>query len=222
MRFPTFFSYGRGVAAAVLLREDPPGKDAIFTCDVGTPTIWAARYLPMNGKRRLLGSFSHGSMASALPQAIGAQLVYPDRQVITLSGDGGLAMLLGDLLSLRQLDLPVKMIVFNNSALAFVELEMKAAGMLDFATDLRNPDFAKMAEAAGVLGLKANAPEQVRPFLAQALSHPGPALVEVVVDRQELALPPLPPSIRLDQVKGFSLFMMKVVIDGRGSEVMIF
>jgi len=192
------------------------GKDAIFTCDVGTPTIWAARYLAMNGKRRLLGSFSHGSMASALPQAIGAQLVYPDRQVITLSGDGGLAMLMGDLLSLRQLDLPVKLIVFNNSALAFVELEMKAAGMLDFATDLLNPDFAKMAEAAGVLGLKADVPEQVRPMLAQALSHPGPALVEVVVDRQELALPP---SIKLDQVKGFSLFMMKAVIDGRGSEV---
>jgi pyruvate dehydrogenase (quinone) len=191
-------------------------KDAIFTCDVGTPTIWAARYLTMNGKRRLLGSFSHGSMASALPQAIGAQLVYPDRQVITLSGDGGLAMLMGDLLSLRQLDLPVKLIVFNNSALAFVELEMKAAGMLDFATDLLNPDFAKMAEAAGVLGLKANVPDEVRPMLAQALSHPGPALVEVVVDRQELALPP---SIKLDQVKGFSLFMMKAVINGRGSEV---
>jgi pyruvate dehydrogenase (quinone) len=192
------------------------GNDAIFTCDVGTPTIWAARYLTMNGKRQLLGSFSHGSMASALPQAIGAQLVYPDRQVITLSGDGGLAMLMGDLLSLRQLDLPVKLIVFNNSALAFVELEMKAAGMLDFATDLLNPDFAKMAEAAGVLGLKADVPEQVRPMLAQALSHPGPALVEVVVDRQELALPP---SIKLDQVKGLSLFMMKAVINGRGSEV---
>jgi pyruvate dehydrogenase (quinone) len=192
------------------------GKDAIFTCDVGTPTIWAARYLAMNGRRRLLGSFSHWSMASALPQAIGAQLVYPDRQVITLSGDGGLAMLMGDLLSLRQLDLPVKLIVFNNSALAFVELEMKAAGILDFATDLRNPDFAKMAEAAGVLGLKADVPEQVRPMLALALSHPGPALVEVVVDRQELALPP---SIKLDQVKGFSLFMMKAVINGRGSEV---
>jgi pyruvate dehydrogenase (quinone) len=193
------------------------GKDAIFTCDVGTPTIWAARYLAMNGKRRLLGSFSHGSMASALPQAIGAQLVYPDRQVITLSGDGGLAMLMGDLLSLRQLDLPVKLIVFDNSALGFVELEMKAAGILDFATELHNPDFAKMAEAAGVLGLKANVPEQVRPMLAQALDHPGPALVEVVVNRQELIVPP---SVKLDQVMGFSLFMMKAVIDGRGSEVM--
>ena len=191
-------------------------KDAIFTCDVGTPTIWAARYLAMNGKRRLLGSFSHGSMASALPQAIGAQLVYPDRQVVTLSGDGGLAMLMGDLLSLRQLNLPVKLIVFDNSALGFVELEMKAAGILDFATELHNPDFAKMAEAAGVLGLKANAPEQVRPMLAQALCHPGPALVEVVVNRQELIVPP---SVKLDQVMGFSLFMMKAVINGRGNEV---
>ena len=191
-------------------------KDAIFTCDVGTPTIWAARYLEMNGKRRLLGSFSHGSMASALPQAIGAQLVYPDRQVITLSGDGGLAMLMGDLLSLRQLGLPVKLIVFDNSALGFVELEMKAAGLLDFATELHNPDFAKMADAAGVLGLKANLPEQVRPMIAQALSHPGPALVEVVVNRQELIVPP---SVKLDQVIGFSLFMMKAVLNGRGSEV---
>ena len=191
-------------------------KDAIFTCDVGTPTIWAARYLAMNGKRRLLGSFSHGSMASALPQAIGAQLVYPDRQVITLSGDGGLEMLLGDLLSLRQLDLPVKLIVFDNSALGFVELEMKAAGILDFATELHNPDFAKMAEAAGVLGLKANVPEQVRPMLAQALSHPGPALLEVVVNRQELILPP---SVKMGQVMGFSLFMTKAVLNGRGNEV---
>src|ERR1700681_2664189 len=156
-------------------------QDAIFTCDVGTPTIWAARYLAMNGKRRLLGSFSHGSMASALPQAIGAQLVYPDRQVITLSGDGGLAMLMGDLLSLRQLKAPVKIVVFKNNSLAFVELEMKAAGLVDFGTDLENPNFAKMAEAAGLLGLTAKTPDQVRPMIAQALSHPGPAHVEVVV-----------------------------------------
>jgi pyruvate dehydrogenase (quinone) len=125
-------------------------------------------------------------------------------------------MLMGDLLSLRQLDLPVKLIVFDNGALGFVELEMKAAGILDFATELHNPDFAKMAEAAGVLGLKAYVPEQVRPMLAQALSHPGPALVEVVVERQELMLPP---SVKLDQVMGFSLFMMKAVLNGRGNEV---
>ena len=147
-----------------------------------------------------------------------APIVYALRgkEFIEYDNPFDVGMLLGDLLSLRQLDLPVKMIVFNNSALAFVELEMKAAGMLDFATGLRNPDFAKLAEAADVLGLRANAPEQVRPLLAQALNHPGPALVEVVIDRQELALPP---SIKLDQVKGFSLFMMKAVIDGRGSEV---
>jgi pyruvate dehydrogenase (quinone) len=190
--------------------------DAIFACDVGTPTIWAARYLTMNGQRRLLGSFNHGSMANALPQAIGAQLSHPGRQVITLSGDGGLAMLLGDLLTLRQLQLPVKLVVFKNNALSFVELEMKAAGFLDFATDLHNPDFAKMADAAGLLGLRAETPEQVRPMLVQALEHDGPALVEVEVNRQELAMPP---SIEWDQMMGFSLYMLKAVLNGRGDEL---
>jgi pyruvate dehydrogenase (quinone) len=140
-------------------------EDAIFACDVGTPTIWAARYLKMNSRRRLLGSFTHGSIANALPQAIGAQLSHPGHQVITLSEDGGLAMLMGDLFTLRQLQVPVKLVVFNNHSLAFVELEMKAAGFLDYATDLHNPDFAKMADAAGLLGLTAETPEQVRPML---------------------------------------------------------
>ncbi|MGA2726323.1 MAG: thiamine pyrophosphate-dependent enzyme [Terracidiphilus sp.] len=178
--------------------------------------IWAARYLHMNGKRRLIGSFTHGSMANALPQAIGAQVSHPGRQVISLSGDGGLAMLMGDLLSLRQLQLPVKLIVFNNSSLAFVELEMKAAGILDFGTDLQNPDFAKMAEAAGVLGLRAETSDQVRPMIEQALRHDGPALVEAIVSRQELSMPP---TITVDQIKGFSLFMIKAVLDGRGNEI---
>jgi pyruvate dehydrogenase (quinone) len=191
-------------------------EDAVFTCDVGTPTIWAARYLHMNGKRRLLGSFTHGSMANALPQAIGAQVSHPGRQVVSLSGDGGLAMLMGDLLSLSQLHLPVKLIVFNNSSLAFVELEMKAAGILDFGTDLHNPDFAKMAEAAGILGLRAETADQVRPMIEQALRHDGPALVEAIVSRQELSMPP---TITIDQIKGFSLFMIKAVLDGRGSEI---
>src|SRR6202051_4790083 len=191
-------------------------KDAIFTCDVGTPTIWSARYLRMNGKRRLLGSFTHGSMANALPQAIGAQVSHPDRQVIALSGDGGLAMLMGDLLSLQQLHLPVKMIVFKNDSLAFVELEMKAAGIVDFGTDLHNPNFAKMAEAAGVLGVTAETPEQVAPMIAQALQHDGPALVEVPVSRQELSMPP---TITVDQAKGFSLFMLRAVLSGRGDEI---
>jgi pyruvate dehydrogenase (quinone) len=196
--------------------DELAAEDAVFTCDVGTPTIWAARYLHMNGKRRLLGSFTHGSMANALPQAIGAQVSHPGRQVISLSGDGGLAMLMGDLLSLRQLELPVKIVVFNNSSLAFVELEMKAAGILDFGTDLHNPDFAKTAEAAGILGLRAKTPDQVRPMIEQALSHDGPALVEAIVSRQELSMPP---SITVDQIKGFSLFMIKAVLDGRGNEI---
>jgi pyruvate dehydrogenase (quinone) len=153
--------------------DEVADDDAIFACDVGTPTIWAARYLRMNGKRRLLGSFSHGSMANALPQAIGAQLAYPGRQVVTLSGDGGLAMLLGDVLSLRQLDAPVKLVVFNNGSLGFVELEMKSAGLLDFATELQNPNFAKLAEAAGLLGLRAEDPADVKPMIEQALAHPG-------------------------------------------------
>jgi pyruvate dehydrogenase (quinone) len=200
----------------VRVLDELAANDAIFTCDVGTPTIWAARYLTMNGQRRLLGSFSHGSMANALPQAIGAQVSHPGRQVISLSGDGGLAMMMGDLLSLRQLQSPIKVIVFKNDALAFVELEMKAAGILDFATDLHNPDFAKMAEAAGLLGLTADTPDQVRPMLTQALRHDGPALVEVLVSRQELSMPP---TITLEQMKGFSLFMLKAVLSGRGDEI---
>lgn len=191
-------------------------KSAIFSCDVGTPTIWAARYLTMNGTRRLLGSFNHGSMANALPQAIGAQVCHPGRQVISLSGDGGIAMLMGDLLSLRQSQLPVKVIVFKNNSLAFVELEMKAAGILEFATDLHNPNFAKMADAAGLLGLTAETPDQVRPMLTQALNHDGPALVEVLVHRQELMMPP---QISLDQVTGFSLFMLKSLLSGHGDEI---
>ena len=197
--------------------DEVAAEDAIFACDVGTPVIWAARYLKMNGKRRLLGSFSHGSMANALPQAIGAQVSHPNRQVVTMSGDGGLAMLMGDLLTLRQLRLPIKIVVFNNGSLGFVELEMKAAGILDFATDLHNPNFAKMAEAADVLGLKAETPEQVRPMLVEALQHNGPALVEVVVNRQELSMPP---SIKVDQMVGFSLYMIKAVLDGRGTEIL--
>ena len=198
------------------LIDEMASTDAIFTCDVGTPTIWAARYLHMNGKRRLLGSFSHGSMANALPQAIGAQETFPDRQVICLSGDGGFSMLMGDFLSLKQLKLPIKVIVFNNSSLSFVELEMKAAGFLTHATELAETDFSKLAEAVGILGLRAERPEQVKTMLSQALEHEGPALVDVAVNRQELAVPP---SINLAQIKGFTLYMIKAVLNGKGDEV---
>jgi pyruvate dehydrogenase (quinone) len=191
-------------------------EDAVFSCDVGTPTIWAARYLTMNGKRRLLGSFNHGSMANALPQAIGVQASNPFRQVICMSGDGGFSMLMGDVLTLKQHELPVKVIVFKNDALAFVELEMKANGFLNFATDLHNPDFTKIAEGAGLLGLRAETPDQVEPAISQALKHDGPALVEVLVTRQELSMPP---TIFYEQAKGFSLFMLRAVLNGRGDEL---
>jgi pyruvate dehydrogenase (quinone) len=198
------------------LIDELASSEAIFTCDVGTPTIWAARYLRMNGKRRLLGSFSHGSMANALPQAIGAQETFPDRQVICLSGDGGFSMLMGDFISLKQLKMPIKVVVFNNSSLSFVELEMKAAGFLPHATDLAETDFSKLAEAVGILGLRAERPEQVKTLLSQALEHEGPALVDVIVNRQELAIPP---TITLEQIKGFTLYMVKAVLNGKGDEV---
>jgi pyruvate dehydrogenase (quinone) len=190
--------------------------EAIISCDVGTPTVWAARYLRMNGRRRLLGSFVHGSMANALPQAIGVQAALPDRQVISLSGDGGIAMLLGDLLTLRQLKLPVKVVVFNNSTLGFVELEMKAAGWLPYGTDLLNPDFAKLAESAGILGIRVEDPKDLRPALATAFAHKGPILVDAVVNRQELSMPP---TITAEQAIGFSLYMIRAVLSGRGDEV---
>lgn len=196
--------------------DELASEDAVFTCDVGTPTVWAARYLRMNGRRRLLGSFTHGSMASALPQAIGAQASYPGRQVVTLSGDGGLAMMLGDLLTLRQLRLPVKLVVFRNDSLAFVELEMKAAGIVDFGTDLVNPDFTRLAESAGIFGVRAEKPEDLRPALTAALAHDGPALVEVLVHRQELSMPP---TISAEQALGFSLYLIRAVLSGRGDEV---
>jgi pyruvate dehydrogenase (quinone) len=191
-------------------------NDAIFTCDVGTPTVWAARYLTMNGSRRLLGSFNHGSMACAVPQAIGAQSAYPQRQVITLSGDGGIAMMLGDLLTLRQLNLPVKVVVFNNGALAFVELEMKAAGIVNYGTELNNPSFADLARSIGLHAARVDYPNDLEAALQTALATPGPALVEVMVNRQELSMPP---NITFAQAKGFSLWAAKSVLSGRGDEI---
>jgi pyruvate dehydrogenase (quinone) len=190
--------------------------DAIFTADVGTPTVWAARYLTMNGKRRLIGSFNHGSMANALPQAIGAQAAFPGRQVVSLSGDGGFSMLMGDFITLTQLGLPVKVIVYDNGSLGFVAMEMKAAGYLDTGTDLHNPDFAATANAMGVKGLRVDQSAALEPALRQAFAHPGPVLVDVVTAKQELVMPP---KIQLEQAKGFSLFMLKAIMNGRGDEV---
>jgi len=196
--------------------SDQASADAVFTCDVGLPTVWAARYLAMNGKRRLLGSFFHGSMANAMAQAIGAQSSFPNRQVISLSGDGGFSMLMGDFLSLVQLDLPVKVVVFNNGALGFIELEQKSTGFLDFGTEFKNPNFAAMAEAVGIRGIRLERPDDVNDGLAAALAHKGPVLVDAVVNRQELAMPP---AVTTEMAKGFTLFMVKAVMSGRGDEV---
>ena len=196
--------------------SDQAAADTIFTCDVGLPTVWAARYLAMNGRRRLLGSFWHGSMANAMAQAIGAQAAFPGRQVVSLSGDGGFTMLMGDFITLTQYKLPVKIVVFNNGTLGFVELEQKSTGFLDFGVDLQNPNFAAMAEAVGIRGIRIEDAGQVEDGIAAALAHGGPVLVDAVVNRTELAMPP---SITLEMAKGFTLYMVKAVIGGRADEV---
>ncbi len=190
--------------------------DAIFTCDVGTPTAWAARYLKLNGRRRLIGSFNHGSMANGMLQAIGAQASNRDRQVISLSGDGGFSMMMGDFLTLRQLDLPAKVVVFNNGTLGFVEMEMKATGFLDSGCDLDNPNFADMAKAMGIFGVRVEKPEQLQDALKAAFRHPGPAIVDVVTARQELVMPS---KATLADAYKFGLFTLKAVLDGRAGEL---
>jgi pyruvate dehydrogenase (quinone) len=196
--------------------SDLANEDAIVTCDVGEPTVWAARYLRVNGKRRLVGSFLHGSMANAMPQAIGAQVAYPGRQVISMSGDGGFSMLMGDLLTIRQSRLPVKIVVFNNGLLGFVDIEMKAGGFLPVGTHLDNPSFAKVAEAMGIYGVRVEDPAQLADAVKQAFAHDGPALIDVVTNPLELIMPP---KIKLEQAKGFSVWMMKAVLNGQANEI---
>jgi pyruvate dehydrogenase (quinone) len=195
------------------LLSEHAGEDAVFTFDVGTPTVWAARYVKVNGKRRLIGSLSHGSMANAMPHAIGAQAAFPDRQVISLSGDGGFTMLMGDFLTLNQHKLPVKVVVYNNGSLGFVALEMKGAGFLETGTDLVNPDFAAMARAVGIHAIRVEDPGALEGAVKEVLAHPGPALLDVVVAKQELALPP---TITPGQVKGFGVWALQAVMNGRG------
>ncbi len=191
-------------------------EDAIFTADVGLPTVWAARHLTMNGRRRLIGSFWHGSMANAMSQAIGAQAAQPGRQVISLSGDGGFTMLMGDLLSLKQLNLPVKVVVFNNGALGFIELEQKSSGFVDTGTGLENPDFAAMANAVGIRGIRVDRPARLEAAIAEALAHDGPVVIDALVERMELAMPP---KVTASMAKGFTLYMLKAVMSGRGDAV---
>ena len=196
--------------------SDQAERDAIFTADVGTPTVWAARHLEMKAGRRLIGSFNHGSMAAAMPMAIGAKFAFPDRQVISLSGDGGFAMLMGDLLTIYQYNLPVKIVIFNNSSLGFVALEMKVIGMPPFGTDLKNPNFAKMAESMGIMGIRVENSEDVPTAIEKALAHNGPVLVDVLTNPTELSMPP---KIEIGQAKGFGIYMIKQTLLGDGKEV---
>jgi pyruvate dehydrogenase (quinone) len=196
--------------------SEQASDDAVFTFDVGTPTIWAARYLKMNGRRRMIGSLVHGSMANAMPQAMGVQASHPGRQVISLSGDGGFTMLMGDLITLTQMKLPVKVVIFNNGVLGFVALEMKAAGFVDTNVSLENPDFAAMAKAMGIFARRVEDPGDLPGAMKQMLAHDGPALLDVVTAKQELSMPP---TITAEEVKGFSLWFVRAVMSGRGDEV---
>jgi pyruvate dehydrogenase (quinone) len=198
------------------LLSDSAADDAIFTCDTGTSTIWAARYVKMNGKRRLIGSFNHGTMASALPHAIGAQAAFPGRQVISMSGDGGFTMLMGDFLTLVQMELPVKVILFHNSKLGFVDMEQKVAGFLPVGVDLKNPDFAKMANAVGIYGVRVEDPATLQEGISEVLNYRGPALLDVLTNPFELSMPP---KVDFEEAYGFSLFMLKAVLNGQGSEL---
>ncbi|MGW2865957.1 pyruvate dehydrogenase [Streptomyces sp. NPDC001205] len=185
--------------------------EAVFTVDTGMCNVWAARYISPNGKRRIIGSFSHGSMANALPQAIGAQFIDRRRQVISMSGDGGFSMLMGDFLTLVQHDLPVKIVLFNNSSLGMVELEMLVAGLPSYGTTNRNPDFAAIARAAGAYGVRVEKPKQLAGALKDAFKHKGPALVDIVTDPNALSIPP---KISAEMVSGFALSASKIVLDG--------
>jgi pyruvate dehydrogenase (quinone) len=202
------------VAATV---DELAGPDAVFTVDTGMCCVWGARYLRAAEGRRILGSFNHGSMANALPQAIGAQTAYPNRQVISFSGDGGLSMLLGELLTVAQYQLPIKIVLFNNHRLGMVQLEMEAAGLPHYGCELKNPNFAVLAEAVGLTGLRAEGPAEVRPALEQALRSRGPVLVDVVTDPNVLSMPP---KATIRQAEGFALAMTKMAFAGEVEDVL--
>lgn len=191
-------------------------KDAIFTVDTGMCCVWAARYIDGTGERKMLGSFNHGSMANAMPQSIGAALACPGKQVIAFCGDGGLSMMMGDLMTIVQYKLPVKIIVFNNRSLGMVKLEMEVAGIPDLETDLLNPDFTKIAEAMGLPGITINDPVDVKSELEKALQQEGPVLITIQTDPNALAMPP---KLEFDQIKGMALYMGRMMLGGRMDEV---
>ena len=191
--------------------------EAVFTVDTGLNDVWAARYITAKVGRNIIGSFNHGSMACALPMSIGAQLLYPERQVIALCGDGGMTMLMGELLTLVQYNLPVKVIVYNNGALGFINLEMRTAGYPEFQTDMKNPDFARMAEVIGMKGFRIEKGADVEPVIKAALATPGPVLVDALTDPAAI---PLPPTITAGEAKGLALGLGKLALMGRFSATM--
>ncbi|NRS88866.1 pyruvate dehydrogenase (quinone) [Flavobacterium sp. 7E] len=197
--------------------DEMANDDTIFTVDTGMCCVWGARYIRGTGKRMMLGSFNHGSMANAMPMAIGAQLAYPDRQVIAFCGDGGLSMLLGDLATIKQYNLPIKLIVFNNRSLGMVQLEMQVEGLPNNETNMVNPDFELVAQAMGFKGITVNHPDGVKKALEDALSHDGPVLVSVFTNPQALAMPP---KMEFDQMKGYALSMSKMILGGNMDEVL--
>ena len=190
--------------------------DSIYTADGGSPMVWCLRHVAATGKNRTVISLSHGTMANAMPQALGAKAAFPDRTVISLSGDGGIAMMLGDLLTAVQEQLPIKVAIFNNSALDFVEIEQKVEGLLEAYTDLVNPDFARVAEAMGFWGRRVEQAEHLEDAVKAWLAAPGPALLDVVTDRFELVMPP---KVEAGQVAGMALYSAKAVLNGRGRDV---
>ena len=200
---------------AKLLAEGA-GADAVFTADVGTPTVWAARNMRLRTGQRLIGSMVHGSMACAMPMAIGAALARPRADIVSLSGDGGFAMLMGDLLTIAQYKLPVKIVIFNNGSLGFVETEMKVAGIPPYGVSLQNPDFAKLAEACGIAGINVTDKRELPAAISSLYAHKGPMLLNVHVNPKELSFPP---EIKLDQAAGFSLYMLKETAGGNVQEV---
>lgn len=201
----------------ISLIDELASKDAVFTVDTGMTCVWGARYLQATGKRKMLGSFNHGSMANAMPQAIGAALAYPGRQAVALCGDGGLSMMLGDLATIVQYKLPVKLIVFNNRSLGMVKLEMEVAGLSDWQTTMLNPDFARVALSMGMAGYNVSNPDDVLPTLTKAFASDGPVLVNIMTDPNALAMPP---KIEFTQMLGFAQTMYKLLMEGRSKEVM--
>lgn len=202
---------------AAYLLDELATKDAIFTVDTGMCCVWGARYITGTGDRKMLGSFNHGSMANAMPQAIGAQNTYPDRQVIAMCGDGGLSMLLGDLATIKQYKLPIKIIVFNNRTLGMVKLEMEVAGLPDNETNMENPDFAMIGKAMGIESENIYNPDDLPDAIGRAFSHNGPYLLSVFTNPNALAMPP---KVDIDQMLGMTKSMAKLMLGGKMDEVM--